>query len=74
MGLGQIGCGYVALKGLASGDSTVTYGPGLCPVVKNLHQRTFLCLNLCAHTYTDPEIDQVVAVFRNVWAHLEVVA
>ena len=30
--------------------------------------RTFLGLNLC----TDPEIDQVVAAFRKVWAHLEV--
>ena len=58
-------------QGLASGDSAVTYGPGLCPVAEDLHQRTFLGLNLCAHPYTDPEIDQVVAAFRKVWAHLE---
>jgi hypothetical protein len=41
------------------------------PVAENLHQRSFLGLNLCAHTYTDPEIDLVVAAFRKVWAHLE---
>lgn len=58
-------------KGLASGESTVTYGPGLCPVAEDLHQRTFLGLNLCAHPYTDSEIDQVVAAFRKVWAHLD---
>jgi len=58
-------------KGLASGNSSVTYGPGLCPVAENLHQRTFIGLNLCAHTYADPEIDLVVAAFRKVWAHLE---
>ena len=58
-------------KGLARGDSSVTYGPGLCPVAEDLHQRTFLGLNLCAHPYTDAEIDQVVAAFRKVWAHLE---
>jgi len=58
-------------KGLASGDSTVTYTPGLCPVAEDLHQRTFLGLNLCAHPYTDPQIDQVVAAFRKVWAYLE---
>ena len=58
-------------KGLASGDSSVTYGPGLCQVAEDLHQRTFLGLNLCAHPYTDPEIDQVVTAFRKVWAHLE---
>ena len=58
-------------KGLASGDSTVTYGLGLCPVPEDLHQRTFLGLNLCAHPYTVPEIDQVVAAFRKLLAHLE---
>ena len=58
-------------KGLTRGDSTVTYGSGLCPVAEDLHQRTFIGLNLCAHPYTDSEIDQVVAAFRKVWAHLE---
>ena len=58
-------------KGLASGDSAVTYGPGLCPVAEDLHLRTFLGLNLCAHPYTDAEIGQVVATFRKVWAHME---
>jgi len=58
-------------KGLASGDSAVTYGSGLCPVAEDLHQRTFLGLNLCAHRYTDTEIDQVVAAFRKVWAYLK---
>jgi len=58
-------------KGLTRGKSSVTYTPGLCPVAENLHQRTFLGLNLCAHPYTDPQIDQVVAAFRKVWAYLE---
>jgi perosamine synthetase len=57
--------------GLTRGESAVTYAPGLCPVAEDLHQRTFLGLNLCAHAYTDPEIDQVVAAFRKVWAHLD---
>ncbi len=58
--------------GLTCGDSSVTYATGHCPVVGDLHQRTFVGLNLCAHPYTDPEIDQVVTAFRKVWAHLEV--
>ena len=57
--------------GLTRGDSSVTYAPGLCPVAEEMHQRTFLGLNLCAHPYTDAEIDQVVTAFRKVWAHLE---
>ena len=31
-------------KGLASGDSTVTYELGLCPVAEDLHHRTFIGL------------------------------
>jgi len=58
-------------KGLSSGESYVSYSPGLCPMAEDLHQRTFLGLNLCAHPYTDPQIDQVVAAFRKVWAYLE---
>ena len=58
-------------KGLASGDSNVIYQLGLCPVADDLHQRTFIGLNLCAHHYTDSEIDQVVAAFHKVWAYLE---
>ena len=65
------GTGGFPWRGLTRGDSTVTYGPGLCPVAEDLHQRTFIGLNLCAHPYTDPEIDQVVAAFRKVWAYLE---
>jgi perosamine synthetase len=59
-------------KGLASGDSTVTYSPGLCPVAEDLHHRTFLGLHLCAHPYNDPQIDQVVYAFLKVWDHLGV--
>ncbi len=58
-------------KGLTRGDSSVTYGPGLCPLAEDLHQRIFLGLNLCAHPYIDSEIDLVVAAFRKVWAHLD---
>jgi perosamine synthetase len=58
-------------KGLTRGDSVISYGLGLCPVAEDLHQRTFLGLNLCTHPFTDPEIDQVAAAFRKVWAHLD---
>jgi perosamine synthetase len=59
-------------RGLARGDSSITYGPGLCPVAEELHQQSFIGLNLCAHAYTDFEVDQVLAAFRKVWAHLEI--
>jgi len=57
-------------KGLAQQDSEVTYDLGLCPVAEDLHQRTFIGLNLCAHMYDDFEVDQVIAAFAKVWRHM----
>jgi hypothetical protein len=58
VGLGQIGCGY---------DS---YLPFVLDQPRS-SARTFLGFNLCAHPYTDSEIDQVVAAFRRVWTYME---
>ena len=55
------------LKGFVNRDSAVTYGHDLCPMAEDLHQRTFLGLNLCAHPY----IDQIVDAFHKVSAHLK---
>jgi len=49
----------------------VTYSPCLYPTSEDLHQLTYLVLNFCSHSYINPKIDQVVAAFRKVWAHLE---
>ena len=65
------GTGGFPWTGLSRGDSAVTYETGLCPVAEDLHQRTFLGLNLCAHFYTDHEVEQVIAAFRKVWTHMD---
>ncbi len=57
-------------KGLSSGCSAVWYGPGLCPVAEYLHQYSFMGLNLCAHAFSDDEVDAVIESFRKVWALL----
>jgi len=57
-------------KGLTRGDSPIVYRPGLCPVAEDLHLRTFLGIGLCAHPFTDHEIDQVVLAFGQIWSHL----
>ena len=57
-------------KGLSSGDSTVTYHEGLCPVAEELHGSSFFGLNLCAHFYTDDEIDLIISAFHKVWSSL----
>ena len=56
--------------GLRSGDSKIRYGSGLCPVAEHLHQHAFIGLNLCAHAFTDHEVDSVISAFEKVWADL----
>ena len=56
--------------GLRSGDSEVHYGPGFCPVAEHLHQNSFFGLNLCAHAFTDHEVDAVITAFEKVWTDL----
>jgi dTDP-4-amino-4,6-dideoxygalactose transaminase len=48
----------------------VSYAPGTCPVAEELHQTSFVGLNLCMFEYTDEEVDLVIAAFRKVWAQL----
>ena len=43
------------------------YGPGLCP---ENHQKTFVGLNLCAHEFTDEQVDHVIAAFSKVWSSM----
>ncbi len=65
------GSGGFPWRGLVQGDSSVTYGPGLCPVAEDLHQRNFIGLNMCAHFYEDFEVDQVITAFFKVWRYLD---
>ena len=55
---------------MRSGDSSIRYGPGLCPVAEHLHQHAFFGLLLTAHSFTDAEVDLVISAFEKVWAHL----
>lgn len=64
-------CGF-PWKGLNSGDSHVFYGTGLCPVAEHLHKNAFMGLNLCAHAFSDDEIDAVIESFRKVWREVDV--
>ena len=60
-------------KGLVSGESSVTYQSGLCPIAEYLHHESFFGLNLCAHPYNDEQVDLVIAAFRKVWSSIEFV-
>ena len=58
--------------GTAHGDSSVTYGPGLCPVAEDLHSRSFLGLAMGQFAHGAQEVAQLVAAFRKVWSQLHV--
>ena len=57
-------------SGLSSGESNVYYAPGLCPIAEELHQKSFIGLNMCAHEYSSVEINSVIEAFSKVWSHL----
>ena len=52
-------------------EREVRYGPGTCPVAEELHQRSFMGINLCMCEYPPEDVDRVVAAFRKVWANLD---
>lgn len=57
--------------GAPQGDSSVTYGPGLCPVAEELHSRDFLGLAMGQFPLDAITLRRVIAAFRKVWAHLD---
>ena len=52
-------------------QSDVEYREGLCPVAEELHNSTFLGINLCMHEYSVLDVSQVIAAFHKVWDQLE---
>lgn len=51
-------------------ERELRYGTGTCPVAEDLHDRTFIGINLCACEYFDEDVDLVVAAFHKVWNNL----
>lgn len=49
----------------------VQYGPGLCPIAENLHNKTFLGLNICMNELPTSDVGLIIEAFRKVWGHLD---
>ncbi len=58
-------------KGAPGGDSSVTYGPGLCPVAEDLHSRSFLGLAMGQFGNDGQAVNLIVAAFQKVWSQLD---
>ncbi len=47
------------------------YGTGTCPVAEELHDRSFLGINLCMFQFPSEDVAAVVGAFRKVWDNLD---
>lgn len=52
-------------------EREIRYGNGVCPVAEDLHDRTFIGVNLCACEYYDADVELMVQAFRKVWSNLD---
>lgn len=52
-------------------ERTFRYGVGTCPVAEELHDRSFLGINLCMFQFAPDDVTHVIAAFRKVWRLLE---
>lgn len=49
----------------------IDYSKGICPVAEDLHDRSFLGFGICSFTFSDEEVDMVIAGFQKVWRNME---
>ena len=50
---------------IASND--ISYKKGICPVAENLHDNSFLGIQMCLHEYKENEIELILKAFKKVW-------
>ncbi len=52
-------------------NDDIQYGPGLCPVAENLHNQSFLGINICINELPPKDVSLIVAAFHKVWTQLD---
>ena len=45
----------------------VSYEKGICPVAEQLHDKTYLGFEMCAHELDNKDVDLIVLAFKKVW-------
>ena len=51
-------------------DREVNYDKGICPVAENLHDNTFLGLDMCLYELSDVDVDLIIKAFVKVWKNI----
>ena len=49
---------------------SVSYANGICPIAEELHEKSYIGIEMCVHDYASGDIDLMVRAFRKVWAGL----
>lgn len=49
----------------------IDYSKGICPVAEELHDRSCLIFGICSFSFSDEEVDMVIAGFQKVWRNME---
>jgi len=51
-------------------DREINYDKGICPVAENLHDYTFLGLDMCLYELSDIDVDLIIRAFVKVWKNI----
>ena len=50
----------------------ISYKKGICPVAEELHEETFIGMEMCVYEFNNKDIDLVIKAFKKVWAQLDI--
>jgi dTDP-4-amino-4,6-dideoxygalactose transaminase len=56
---------------LTSSAAAIKYGPGLCPIAEELHEKSFIGLNICMNELPSEDVDLIIQAFHKVWENLD---
>ena len=49
----------------------VIYTKGICPVAEDLHDRSFLGLGICSHSFPEYQVAEIIKAFHKVWENMD---
>ena len=55
-------------------DRDIDYSKGICPVAEELHEHSFLGLEMCIYELPNANVEAIVAAFHEVWSKLNCLA
>lgn len=48
----------------------VSYAKGICPVAEELHDKTYIGIEMCVHELQNEDVDLLMAAFKKVWNNI----